>query len=354
LWSKIRQNLSRSNFPSPPLVGWIAEKEMSFMPHLRSSAVAASCVALLAAVTACSSHSVKQGTGWVALSPITVAMITHQTPGDAFWDLVRKGAQDAAAKNDVTLRYYSDPSAAQQAELVQNAIDQHVDGIALTLAKPNAMADVVRKAKAQNIPVVAFNSGISYWQSLGALEYFGSDEAVAGTEFGERLNSIGAKHALCVIQEQGQVALETRCASLKKAFHGRTDTLYVSGRNAPDVQASITAKLQQDPSIDQVVTLGAPFAMIALQSVDQAGSHAKVATFDTNKQAVEAIQQGKLEWAVDQQPYLQGYLAVEALALYKANGDILGGNAQAVLTGPSFVDRSNVALIATFAARGTR
>ncbi len=186
------------------------------------------------------------------------------------------------------------------------------------------------------------------------MEYFGSDEAVAGTEFGERLNSIGAKHALCVIQEQGQVALETRCGSLKKAFRGQTDMLYVSGRNMPDVQASITSKLQQDPGIDQIVTLGAPFAMIALQSVDQAGSHAKVATFDTNKQAVEAIQQGKLEWAVDQQPYLQGYLAVEALALYKANGDTFGGDAQAVLTGPSFVDMSNVAQIATLAARGTR
>jgi ABC-type sugar transport system substrate-binding protein len=324
------------------------------MPRSRSSALAALFVATLAALTACSSHSGRQANGWVASSPITVAMITHETPGDPFWDLVRKGAQDASAKNNVTLRYYSDPSAAQQAELVQNAIDQRVDGIALTLAKPNAMAGVIRKAKANNIPVVAFNSGIGNWKSVGAMEYFGSDEAIAGAEFGERLNSIGAKHALCVIQEQGQVALETRCASLKKAFRGQTDMLYVNGRNPPDVQASITSKLQQDPSIDQVVTLGAPFAMIALQSVNQAGSHAKVATFDTNKQAVQAIQQGKLEWAVDQQPYLQGYLAVEALALYKNNGDTFGGNAQAVLTGPSFVDLSNVAQIATFAARGTR
>ncbi len=324
------------------------------IPHLRSWAFAALFVAAFVALTACSSQSARQSTGWVASSPITVAMITHQTPGDAFWDLVRKGAQDAAAKNNVTLRYYSDPSAAQQAELVQNAIDQRVDGIALTLAKPNAMADVVRKARASNIPVVAFNSGMDNWKSIGAMEYFGSDEAIAGTEFGERLNSIGAKHALCVIQEQGQVALETRCSSLKKAFRGQTDMLYVNGQNPPDVQASITSKLQQDPSIDQVVTLGAPFAMIALQSVNSAGSHAKVATFDTNKQAVQAIQQGKLEWAVDQQPYLQGYLAVEALALFKNNGDTFGGNAQAVLTGPSFVDQSNVAQIATFAARGTR
>lgn len=324
------------------------------MPHSRSSALTTLFIVAFAALTACGPPSGRQANGWVASSPITVAMITHQTPGDPFWDLVRKGAQDASAKNNVTLRYYSDPSAAQQAELVQNAIDQRVDGIALTLAKPSAMASVVRQAKADNIPVVAFNSGIGYWKSVGAMEYFGSDEAIAGAEFGGRLNSIGAKHALCVIQEQGQVALETRCASLKKAFRGQTDMLYVNGQNPPDVQASITSKLQQDPSIDQVVTLGAPFAMIALHSVNEAGSHAKVATFDTNKQAVQAIQQGKLEWAVDQQPYLQGYLAVEALALYKNNGDTFGGNTQPVLTGPSFVDLSNVGQIATFAARGTR
>ncbi len=131
------------------------------MPSSRASALAALVVVVCVALTACSSQSNRHVTGWVTLSPITVAMITHETPGDPFWDLVRKGAQDASAKNNVTLRYYSDPSAAQQAELVQNAIDQKVDGIALTLAKPNAMVDVVRKAKVNNIPVVAFNSGMA-------------------------------------------------------------------------------------------------------------------------------------------------------------------------------------------------
>ena len=326
------------------------------MRALRSSCRAALLVSACI-LWACSAHGGKQAApiaGHVPLVPMTVAMITHETPGDTFWDLVRKGAEDAAARYDVTLKYYSDPAAAQQAELVQNAIDQKVDGIALTLAKPAAMAGVVAKAQAAGIPLVAFNAGLDNWRSMGVLEYVGSDEAIAGTEFGQRLNAINAKHAICVIQEQGQVALETRCSSLKRAFHGKTENLYVSGRNLPDVQSSITSKLQEDPSIDQVATLGAPFAMIALRSIEQAGSHARVATFDTNEQAVQAIQQGRLEWAIDQQPYLQGYLSVEALALYKSNGDTMGGGAQPVLTGPSFVDKSNVAQIAVYAARGTR
>ncbi|MGW3416379.1 sugar ABC transporter substrate-binding protein [Streptomyces sp. NPDC000888] len=285
---------------------------------------------------------------------MTVAMITHASPGDTFWDLVRKGAQAAAAKDNVKLVYSSDPSAGNQANLVQNAIDQKVDGIALTAAKPDAMKDVVAKAKAAGIPVVGFNSGVSDWKELGMLEYFGQDENIAGQAFGERLNQLGAKHALCVVQEQGQVALEARCAGLKKGFSGKTDILYVNGTDMPSVKSTITAKLTQDSSIDQVVTLGAPIALTAAQSLSDAGSKAKVATFDLNKELVTAIQDGTIEFAVDQQPYLQGYLAVDSLWLYKNNGNFSGGGTAPVLTGPAFIDKTNVDSVAKFAANGTR
>ncbi|WOX15473.1 sugar ABC transporter substrate-binding protein [Streptomyces sp. N50] len=285
---------------------------------------------------------------------MTVAMITHAAPGDTFWDLVRKGAQAAAAKDNVKLVYSSDPSAGNQANLVQNAIDQKVDGIALTAAKPDAMKDVVAKAKSAGIPVVGFNSGVSDWKKLGMLEYFGQDESIAGQAFGQRLNQLGAKHALCVIQEQGQVALEARCAGLKKGFSGKTDILYVNGTDMPSVKSTITAKLSQDSSIDQVVTLGAPIALTAIQSLSDSGSKAKLATFDLSKDLVAAVQDGKIEFAVDQQPYLQGYLAVDSLWLYKTNGNFSGGDTAPVLTGPAFIDKTNVDSVAKFAANGTR
>ncbi|MGW5464536.1 sugar ABC transporter substrate-binding protein [Streptomyces sp. NPDC003996] len=285
---------------------------------------------------------------------MTVAMITHASPGDTFWDLIRKGAQAAAAKDNIKLVYSSDPNAGNQANLVQNAIDQKVDGIALTAAKPQAMKDVVAKAEAAGIPVVGFNSGVGDWKRLGMLEYFGQDENIAGQAFGRRLGRLGAKHALCVIQEQGQVALEARCAGLKKGFSGKTDTIYVNGTDMPSVKSTITAKLKQDSSIDTVVTLGAPFALTAVQSVGDAGSKAKVATFDLNKDLVKAVQNGSIEFAVDQQPYLQGYLAVDALWLYKNNGNFSGGSTAPVLTGPAFIDKSNVDKVAEFAAKGTR
>ncbi|MPY48521.1 sugar ABC transporter substrate-binding protein [Streptomyces acidicola] len=285
---------------------------------------------------------------------MTVALVTHQAPGDTFWDIVRKGAEAAAAKDNIKLIYSADPNAGNQANLVQNAIDQKVDGIAITLAKPDAMKDAVANAEKAGIPVVGLNSGLSDWKSLNLLEFFGQDETVAGEALGKKLNEEGAKNAVCVIQEQGNVGLEQRCAGVKKTFEGKTENLNVNGTDMPSVKSTINAKLKQDSSIDYVVALGAPFALTAAQSVGEAGSKAKVATFDLNKELTGAIKDGDIAFAVDQQPYLQGYLSIDSLWLYKNNGNYMGGGEAPVLTGPAFVDKSNVEAVAKFAAKGTR
>ncbi|WP_406369533.1 substrate-binding domain-containing protein [Streptomyces sp. NBC_00647] len=285
---------------------------------------------------------------------MTVALVTHQAPGDTFWDIVRKGADAAAAKDNIRLVYSADPSAGAQANLVQNAIDQKVDGIAITLAKPDAMKDVVSKATSAGIPVVGLNSGLSDWKKLGLTEFFGQDETVAGEALGKRLNSEGAKKVVCVVQEQGNIGLTQRCDGVKKTFSGSTENLYVNGTDMPSVKSTITAKLKQDKAIDYVVTLGAPYALTSVQSIGDAGSKAKIATFDLNKDLTGAISKGTIEFAVDQQPYLQGYLAIDSLWLYKNNGNYSGGGEQPVLTGPAFVDKSNVDTVAKFASKGTR
>jgi simple sugar transport system substrate-binding protein len=262
---------------------------------------------------------------------MTIAMVTHEVPGDSFWDLIRKGAEAAAKKDNIELRYSNDPEAPNQANLVQTAVDSGVKGIAVTLAKPDAMQAAVRAAEAKGIPVVAFN---------------------AGQDAGDRLTKEGARKAICVIQEQGHVDLEARCAGLKNTFPA-TENLNVNGKDMPSVESTITAKLQQDPAIDYVVTLGAPFALTAVQSAQNAGSSAKIGTFDTNAALVDAIKAGDVQWAVDQQPFLQGYLAVDSLWLYLTNGNVIGGG-KPVLTGPSFIDKSNIDAVAEYAKNGTR
>ncbi len=314
---------------------------------------------LVLGVASCSSTGGKpdssgggMGAGSADTPRMTIAMITHEAPGDSFWDLVRKGAETAAKKDNIELRYSSDPEGPSQANLVQTAVDSGVKGIAVTLAKPDAMKPGVAAAIAKNIPVVAFNAGLSDWQAMGIKEYFGQDGFIAGQEAGKRLATEGAKKVVCVIQEQGHVDLEARCAGVKDAFPA-TEVLNVNGKDMPSVEATITAKLQQDPAIDYIVALGAPFALTAVQSAKSVGSTAKVGTFDTNAALVDAIKGGDVQWAVDQQPFLQGYLAVDSLWLYLNNGNVIGGN-QPTLTGPSFIDKTNVEAVAEYAKNGTR
>ena len=113
-------------------------------------------------------------------SGYTIAMITHETPGDTFWDKIKSGAQQAAKNYGINLKYSNDPDPGKQATLIQNAIDSKVDGIATTLATPDALAGAVKDANSAKIPVVAFNSGIDQYKEVGALMYFGSDENLAG------------------------------------------------------------------------------------------------------------------------------------------------------------------------------
>ncbi|MFG2575833.1 substrate-binding domain-containing protein [Streptomyces sp. NPDC048481] len=320
----------------------------------RLAALAAACCLLLAGCSGAGSSAPAADREGGPAGRVRIALITHGAEDDAFWELVRKGAEAAADKDGVDLAYASDPDGASQAALVRNAIRDKVDGIAVTLAKPRAMKAPVAAARAAGIPVVGLNSGIDAWRSAGLLEYFGQDESVAGRAVGDKLDGLHVKHALCVIHERGNVALEARCAGVKKTFSGETDMLYVDGTDMDATTAVVTTRLRQDPDIDEVITNGAQFALAAVQAADKAGSKAEVATFDLNKDLVTAVRDGRVQFAVDQQPYLQGYLAVDGLWLHRTNGNVSGGGVAPVLTGPAFVTRANVAQVAGFAAAGTR
>ena len=132
-----------------------------------------------------------------------------------------------------------------------------------------------------------------------------------------------------------------------------TKNIQVNGADDSAVVSSLQAKLSQDKSIDYIVTLGAPIALDALKAMDAAGSKAKLVTFDLNADAAQAIKDGKIEFSIDQQPYVQGYMAVTALYLNMKNGNDIGGGGP-VLTGPSFVDKTNIDTILPFAKNNTR
>jgi simple sugar transport system substrate-binding protein len=285
-------------------------------------------------------------------SGYTFAMITHETPGDTFWDRIKAGANQASKDTGSTLKYSADPDATKQAVLIQNAIDSHVDGIATTLVTPDALIPSIKKAVAAGIPVDTFNSGADFFAKAGALTHFSSDEYLAGQEAGKKAKAAGATKILCTIQQAGSVALEDRCAGVKNTFPN-TQNLQVNGADDSAVTSAIQAKLSQDKDINWVITLGAAQALDTIKAIPAAGSKAKVGTFDLNIDAAQAVKDGKLQFAIDQQPYLQGYLAITQLYLFKKNGNIMGGG-KAVLTGPSFVDKTNIDKILPFVKNNTR
>ncbi|WEH36623.1 sugar ABC transporter substrate-binding protein [Streptomyces sp. AM 4-1-1] len=283
----------------------------------------------------------------------TFAMVTHSGDGDSFWDIVQRGAEEAARKDNINFIYSHSAEAQQQSQLIRTAIDKKVDGLIVTLAKPDAMKDVLAQATEAGIPVITVNSGSAESKAFGALTHIGQDESIAGEAVGDELNARGRKKALCVLHEQGNVGHEQRCAGAKKTFHGQLQNLYVTGTNMPDVQASIEAKLQADHGIDAVVTLGAPFVDAAVKAKRTAGSKAEIDTFDLNSGVVTALKAKTLGFAVDQQPYLQGYEAVDLLWLYRYNDNVLGGG-RPVLTGPQIITAENADELEQYTKRVTR
>jgi len=324
----------------------------------RRTAAAALLVPALA-LAGCSSEGGRQpaagneGGGQVAQTePMKIAMVTHAAPGDTFWDTIRKGAEEASAKDNVEFLYGSDPEGGRQAQLVQQYIDQGVDGIAVTLAKPDALRDVLGKAEEAGIPVVSLNAGEGEFEDLGAFAHFGSDERLAGETAGERLQEDGLQHPICVIQEQGHVGLEARCAGVKEVLP-ETEILYVQGTDMTQVSSTATAKLQTSAEADAIIGLGAPITMTLLEAKGSAGSDVTVASFDMNGDLAQAIVDGDVLFTIDQQPWLQGYLSVDSLWQNHRGAFKIGGG-QPTLTGPAVVDSTNAEQVLQFAQEGVR
>jgi simple sugar transport system substrate-binding protein len=314
----------------------------------------------LAACTSTSSSSSAETTDAAAPAvsggagyPYTFAVVTHGAAGDAFWSVVKAGAEKGAADEGVKLSYQSDGDPTKQAQLIDAAVNQKVDGLVVSMANPDALKTSVEAAVAAGIPVITINAGGSQSKAFGAMTHVGQDESVAGQAVGEKLKAAGIKNLLCVIQEAGNVSLETRCASAKAGLGATTQNIQVDNSNPTSAQATIKAKLQTDKTIDAVLTLGGQMAVVASQAIEDAGSSAKLATFDLNSDVTSLVTGGKALFAVDQQPFAQGYLPIVMLTLFKSNLNIIGGG-QPVLTGPSFVTPENAAEVSKLAAAGTR
>jgi simple sugar transport system substrate-binding protein len=287
-------------------------------------------------------------------SGLTFAMVTHSDEG-SFWSVVKKGAQQAAKDEGVKLIWSpsnNDPQ--KEAQLIDAAVSQKVDGLAVSVPNADAIKGSLAKAKSAGIPIITLNSGQEDSKALGAITHVGQDESVAGKAAGARLKSEGAKKVLCIIHEQNNIGLQQRCDGVKQGFGGGVTNLQVKGTaDIATTQTEIKSKLQADKSYDAVMALNPDIAVASATAIKGASSEAKLATFDVNPDVIKDIKSGTIDFAVDQQQYLQGYLPIVFLKLFKTNANTVGGGLP-VLTGPGFVDKANAATVAKLAEAGTR
>lgn len=314
------------------------------------SAIAAITIGALA-LAGCSGTNDSPGSE--ATDKATFAVVTHASPGDTFWDVVKNGAEAAGREYGVTVEYYSHPDPAQQAQLIDQAVSKGVDGLAVAMANPDALRESIGKAVAAGIPVVTLNAGVEEFASVGAITHVGQTETIAGRAAGDRLKAAGVTKVLCVIEEVGNIALDERCNGLEEVFAGASERLQVDVSNVIEANSKIKARLQADPSIDGVLTLNPLIAIAARDAIKETGSKAQLATFDLSGEVIDAINAGEILWAIDQQQYLQGWLPITFLYLYHTNKNTVGGGLP-VLTGPGFVTKDNASAIGELARQGTR
>ena len=283
-----------------------------------------------------------------------LCMYTHGD-GGSFWSVAKKGAEKAAADLGVTLDYQesnNDPEA--QAQMIEAGTSAGCMGIAVSAPNPDAIKDALAKAEAAGIPVVTMNSGSKDFTALGAFTHVGQDEFVAGQGAGLKFKELGATKVLCPVHEQANIGLQERCDGLKDTF-GNVENLQVTGlADLTKTQAEIQAKLEADPTIDGVFALNADIATgAAMPAAEATGRKISIGTVDLSGDAVQAVKDGTLAFAIDQQQFAQGYLPLVLLYLNQLNGHVLGGGLP-IATGPGFVTADNADLVQKLAAAGTR
>lgn len=297
-------------------------------------------------------------TAMAAAAPALAAdiiVVAHGQANDPFWSVVKNGVEMAAKHTGAHVEYRSPETfdMVAMSQLIDAAVNQQPDGLVVSIPDADALGPSIQRAVAAGIPVISINSGSDVSKSLGALLHVGQDEKDAGMKAGAKLAEMGGKKGICINQEVGNVSLDLRCAGFAEGFGGNVSVLPTTNDPA-EVEAKVRAALEADPEVDTVMALGASTAgepaVAAVKSLGKT-SNVKVATFDLSAGFLEAVAAGDAAFAIDQQQFLQGYLAVDFLALNADYGLMPGGN---VPSGPNLITADKAAQVVDLSAKGIR
>jgi simple sugar transport system substrate-binding protein len=296
----------------------------------------------------------------VRIATARIVFITHGQASDEFWKVVQRGIEEAHRQSGAAVSYRAPDSFSieRMRRFIDEAVADRPDGMIISLPDAKALAPSIKAAVRAGIPVVTINSGSDEFRKLGVLAHVGEPEYEAGLEAGKRMGRAGVRRALCVNQENGNAGLDQRCRGfadgLAKAGGGTSRSLGVPLQDASASQRRMAEALAAGP-IDGVLTLGPGGATPALDAVRASGlvSRVKLATFDLSPDVLAAVRDGKMLFAVDQQPYLQGFLPVMLLA-ERARYGVFPSQGKLIPTGPNFVTKADAAEVIRLSAEGIR
>jgi simple sugar transport system substrate-binding protein len=296
----------------------------------------------------------------VRIATARIVFITHGQASDEFWKVVQRGIDEAHRESGAAVSYRAPDSFSieRMRRYIDEAVADMPDGMVISLPDATALAPSIKAAVRAGIPVVTINSGSDEFRKLGVLAHVGEPEYEAGLEAGKRMGRAGVRHALCVNQENGNVGLDQRCRGfadgLAKQGGGTSRALPVPLQDARASQGRMAEALN-DRAVDGILTLGPAGAIPALDAIRASGltSRVKLATFDLSPDVLAAVRDGKMLFAIDQQPYLQGFLPVMLLA-EKARYGVFPSQGKLIPTGPNFITKADAAEVIQLSAEGIR
>ena len=279
-------------------------------------------------------------------------LISHAPDSDSWWNTIKNAIKIAGEQMKVTVEYRNPPTGdlADMARIVQQAAASNPDGIIVTIADFDVLSGPIKDAVDKGIPVITINSGTPEQSAkLGALMHVGQPEYDAGFGAGKRAKAKGVKKFLCVNHYITNPASIERCKGYADALGVELGSQMIdSGQDPSEIKNRVIAYLRTNPDTGGVLTLGPTSAHPTLAALEEIGRTGDIffGTFDLSGEIANAIKAGTIAFAIDQQPYLQGYLPVVILTNLARYGVLPSGN---INSGPGFIVKNNIALVEKYA-----
>jgi simple sugar transport system substrate-binding protein len=279
-------------------------------------------------------------------------LVSHAPDSDSWWNTIKNAIALAGEQLDVTVEYRNPPTGdlADMARIIEQAAASNPDGIIATIADFDVLSGPLSDAVARGIPVITINSGTQEQsKEIGALLHVGQPEYDAGFGAGERAKAAGVTSFLCVNHYITNPASVERCQGFADALGVELGSQMIdAGQDPGEILSKVQAYLQTNPDTNGILTLGPTSAEPTIAALDAVGKSGAIffGTFDLSEQIANAIKADVIDFAIDQQPYLQGYLPVVFLTNLSRFGVIPGNS---VNSGPGFVTKDNIALVEEYA-----